>query len=211
MEFATKKQAVAFSGTLSTPSKMPGKSWGLEARATCPIGAKLSKVAGSVCASCYASKGKYRFANVINAHTVRLEKTKGDYWQNAMVTMIGTEPFFRWHDSGDLYHYGYLLKIIDVIKTTPKTQHWMPTHQKDFIRRYLKEQGPFPANLTVRLSAAMINGKPPTVEGVATSTVHGKGSPHLGHACTANMRGSTCGNCRKCWNSKIQNISYPQH
>ena len=211
MEFATKKQAVAFSGTLSNPSKMPGKSWGLEARETCPIGAKLSKVAGSVCATCYASKGQYQFKHVKNAHNIRLEKTKREHWQNAMVTMIGNDPFFRWHDSGDLYSYNYLLKIIEIIKATPKTQHWMPTHQKDFIRRYLKEHGTLPDNLTVRLSAAMIDGKPPTVEGVATSTVHGKGSPHLGHACTANRRGGNCGNCRKCWDSKIQNISYPQH
>jgi len=205
----TKKQAVQYSGTLSNPSKMPGKSWGIEARATCPAGAKLAKIPGSVCSKCYAAKGQYQFINVKNAHNVRLEKTKGPHWASAMVTMIGSDRYFRWHDSGDLYSYKYLLKIIQVIKATPGTNHWMPTHQHNFIKRYIRENGPLPANLTVRMGAAMIDGKPP-ITTLPTSSVHKENQP-IGVECGAYKRNGECGSCRKCWNASIKNISYPQH
>jgi hypothetical protein len=62
-----KKQAREITGGLSKPSKMPGPAHNLPAQA-CKTGAKLVKVPGSVCAGCYALKGRYRFKNV-QAHT----------------------------------------------------------------------------------------------------------------------------------------------
>ena len=52
-----KKEAREITGGLSKPSKMPGPAHNLPAQA-CKTGAKLVKVPGSVCAGCYALKGR---------------------------------------------------------------------------------------------------------------------------------------------------------
>ena len=61
--FKTLKEADAIHGGLGKPSKMPGYAYGIPAK-HCKVGAKLHKVPGSVCADCYALKGRYMFANV---------------------------------------------------------------------------------------------------------------------------------------------------
>ena len=65
-----KKEARKITGGLSKPSKMPGPAHNLPAVA-CKTGAKLVKIPGSVCAGCYALKGRYRFNNVQDALTAK--------------------------------------------------------------------------------------------------------------------------------------------
>ena len=67
-----KKEAREITGGLSKPSKMPGPAHNLPAVA-CKTGAKLAQVPGSVCAGCYALKGRYRFNNVQAALQRRLK------------------------------------------------------------------------------------------------------------------------------------------
>jgi hypothetical protein len=80
-----KKQAREITGGLSKPSKMPGPAHNLPAQA-CKTGAKLVKVPGSVCAGCYALKGRYRFKNVQAALNRRLQAFEDPRWVDAMVT-----------------------------------------------------------------------------------------------------------------------------
>ena len=66
----TIKAARAFVGGVSTPSKMPGLSWNISAK-RCKLGSVLrEQIENSVCASCYALKGRYRFRNVIDAQDI---------------------------------------------------------------------------------------------------------------------------------------------
>ena len=209
MKIQTKKQANTIIVSLSNPSKMPGKSYGLKALDSCPTGKKLAKIPGSVCSDCYACKGMYQFPNVGKAQTARINATHDPQWVEAMIVAIGTDPFFRWHDSGDIYSLEYLEKIIQVVKSTPNTKHWLPTREKSIIRAWQKKHGDFPKNIVVRVSATMIDGKLPA--GFAnTSSVH-KDKPGIGVECKAYTRKGKCGSCRKCWNPKIQNVSYPLH
>jgi len=234
VEFKTKKEANNYIGGLSNTSKMPSKSYGLPA-AECNVGSKLRKVCGSVCSNCYAfQRGMYRFDNVTSAQYRRLETITSPLWVAAMVKAIGSDQYFRWHDSGDLMSMAHLLAIVEVCKSTPKTNHWLPTKEKALIKRYLKEYGRFPENLVVRVSAAMVNGKPVSIDGANSSTVH-DGSDYHGSECKAyrtqkngqivainewrNMSASErksidtgyCGDCRACWNHNVDNVSYPQH
>ena len=207
--FKTKREANKVIVSLSNTSKMPGKSYGLKALNSCPTGAKLAKIPGSVCSDCYACKGMYQFPNVQNAQLARIEATHNPQWIKAMITAIGTDPFFRWHDSGDIYSLEYLEKIIEVVKATPNTKHWLPTREKKTIRQYLAKHGEFPKNIVVRVSATMIDGDIP--KGFAnTSSVHDKKQP-IGIECKASTRKGKCGPCRKCWNPKIKNVSYSRH
>jgi hypothetical protein len=205
-----KKQALSIAVSLSKPSKMPCPGYGLPALESCPVGRKLAKIDGSTCGDCYACKGMYQFQNVKNAQAKRMESTNNPRWVDAMVTLIGNNSHFRWHDSGDLYSMEYLQKVLTVCARTPNTIHWIPTREKGLVSRYLKAGGYIPSNVTIRISAALIDKPAASTHGLPTSTVHDKHAP-IGHACPAPKQNGECRDCRACWNKSIQNVSYNRH
>ena len=191
-------------GGLSKPSKMPGYAYNIPATA-CHVGAKLAQVPGSVCHGCYALKGRYRFKTVKDAMTRRLASIDSEAWTATMAADINarTSRFFRWHDSGDIQSLDHLRKIFDVCKLTPDVAHWLPTREAGILSKLGPEQ--VPANLTIRLSATMINGSPPK-SWPLTSTVVTKGA-----SCPAPGQGNACRDCRNCWDKSIKNIAYGLH
>ena len=200
-----KKEAKAITGGLSKPSKMPGPAYNLPAT-QCITGAKLVKIPGSVCHGCYALKGRYRFTNVRMALARRLESLKHPRWVEAMTVLIKGEPWFRWHDSGDLQSAWHLKRIFEVCNKTPETSHWLPTQERKLLQ--FLDPDIIPPNLIIRLS----NAKNDTVPGQAWShwsTVVSK--PRAGHVCPAPEQGNNCGSCRACWNKDINEIQYRLH
>ena len=197
-----KKEARKITGGLSAPNKMPGPSINLPAW-NCKTGVKLQAVKGSVCAGCYAMKGRYRFRNVREAMDRRLQALEHPQWVEAMVTLITGEPWFRWHDSGDIQSLEHLENIFRVCRKTPETQHWMPTREAQFIKRLKVNQ--VPRNLIIRMSSHMIDQGPvsfwPWTSTVVTS----------GKSCPAQEQGNQCKNCRACWDRSVKNIAYPKH
>ena len=196
-----KKEARKITGGLSKPSKMPGPAYNLPAW-HCQTGAKLRKIEGTPCFGCYAMKGRYRFSNVRAALERRLESLDHPQWVPAMVQLIKGQPWFRWHDSGDVQSHEHLKKIFEVCRLTPETQHWLPTQE----RQYLPAPEDVPDNLIIRLSAAKVDG----TAGNAwshSSTVVTDGSP----SCPAPTQGGKCRDCRACWNKDIKNVSYGKH
>ena len=142
-------EAKKITGGLSKPVKMPGPAYNLPAY-KCITGAKLAKVPGSVCAGCYALKGRYRFSNVRDALDRRLASLQHPQWVDAMVTLIGKQPYFRWHDSGDIQSAWHLKQIFEVCVRTPGTRHWLPTREVKFLK--LLDPEAVPGNLTIRIS-----------------------------------------------------------
>lgn len=202
------KEARAIAGSLGRPSKMPGRAYGIPAR-FCPIGSRLVKIKGSVCSKCYALKGRYVFKNVLDAQQKRFNSLTDPRWIEAMVTLIRRKksvPYFRWHDSGDIQGLWHLENIACVAMMCPDTQFWIPTREKRFVHQYLDDHGAFPPNLVVRVSGAMIDGKPPAAF-PNTSTVVSKGEP----TCPAPKQEGRCGPCRRCWDPAVGNVSYLQH
>ena len=197
-----KKEARQITGGLRAPNKMPGPSINLPAW-NCKTGVKLQAVKGSVCAGCYAMKGRYRFRNVREAMDKRLAALTDPRWVDAMVTLISGEPFFRWHDSGDIQSLEHLENIFRVCRKTPDTQHWMPTREAQFIKRLKINQ--VPRNLIIRMSSHMIDQGPvsfwPWTSTVVTS----------GKSCPAQEQGNECKDCRQCWDRSVKNIAYPKH
>lgn len=206
----TKKQAVEFTHTLSKTSKMNCHSYGTPAR-LCNVGSKLRKVPGSTCSTCYACKNAYAWSTTQEALEKRYKAlTSNPTWIPAMITMIGKAKWFRWFDSGDIPSMADLHKIMAVIWATPETNHWIPTRELKLIRQYCKENT-LPPNVTIRVSAAMIDGQAPTVPaGVQTSTVHKEKSAQ-GFLCRAPHQNNECRECRACWDNEIDNISYSAH
>ena len=210
-KFKTIKQALEFVGGLSSPSKMPCFSYGISAK-LCQTGSKLVDVVGSTCADCYALKGFYADwnTNLHKAHQKRYEALQSPDWVSAMVFLINKKgmDYFRWHDSGDLQSFQHLLNLVTIAEACPGTSFWLPTREKKYVNQYQKAFGEFPANLTVRVSATMVDD----VAGdyANTSTVHQDKAP-IGLACKAPDQEGKCGECRACWDKSVVNVSYAKH
>lgn len=203
------KLAKHVAGSLGKPSKMPGHTYGISAK-LCNVGAKLAKIPGSVCNGCYALKANYQYPSVAKAHAKRAEAINSISWVDSMIKLIDNtgDQYFRFHDSGDLQSLQHLLDIVRIAEALPGVSFWVPTKEKGLINQYLDNFGDFPANLCVRVSAAMIDGK--HLDFANTSTVHSEKAPQ-GFTCKAPMQENKCMDCRACWDKSIKNVSYRKH
>lgn len=223
MHTLTNKQAIAITGGLSKPSKMPGSSFGLPT-AACRAGFELAKIPGTICADCYATKNFYNMyhATIEPVQHARLAAVElaiaspeyRDAFIRAMATLIGEDEYFRWHDAGDLQSADHLGLIADVARATPDTRHWLPTREPGMVKEFLAAGGTIPDNLIVRISAtfpdrpAIIPASLQGIPGIDASHVHKDKSP-IARACPAQSQGNACGSCRACWHAGA--VSYPAH
>ena len=212
----TKKQAISINGGLTATSKMPCKSYSLPTIA-CNVGYQMAQVKGSICSACYANKGFYKMYenNILPVQMARLDSIVDPDWVSSMVSSIGTDSYFRWHDSGDLQNMDHFEKIVQVCLETPNCAHWLPTREYKLIGDYIKSGKAIPSNLTVRLSA-MYPDIPVTIpkalqgiKGITSSNVHTHGKEVTGSACTAPSQNGECRDCRKCWTDTP--VSYALH
>jgi hypothetical protein len=142
------------------------------------------------------------------AQARRLATLTRDDWTASMVRAINKDELFSLaRFSGDIQSAEHFAKIVEVARLTPNTLHWLPTREAAIVAAYT---GDIPANLIVRVSAAMIDGPAPK-RFAHTSTVHSKTIPLNSHICPAPQQGNMCGDCRACWSRDVQNISYHQH
>lgn len=213
----TMPEAVRIAGTLSEPNKMPGYAYGISAL-NCKLGNRLKQIPGSVCSHCYAMRNHYRRDDVLNVHRRRLASIKDPRWVDAMTTMISwaakqRSRYFRWFDSGDLQSMRHLQKIVRIAERLPAVQFWLPTQEYHLVRKYLAKHGSFPSNLTVRLTAHMVD-KPTIHPTLPTSVVHSSHAldPAPGvHYCPAKQQFNHCDDCRACWDPTVKVVAYPLH
>jgi hypothetical protein len=210
----SKAQASVVAGSVTSTSKMPCKSYSLPTVA-CITGFKMSKIAGSICSTCYANKGNYvQYANNIEpAQHARLDSLVDPLWVDAMVAHIGQDSYFRWHDSGDLQGLWHLKKIAQVAQLTPSCMHWLPTREYSIVKQYIAKHGALPKNLIVRLSAMYVDKKvtiPASLQGQANVTVSNvHTSTPIGYECNSPKQGGKCLDCRACWSTEP--VSYKMH
>jgi hypothetical protein len=209
-----KLQAKLVAGSVTSTSKMPCNSYSLPTVA-CITGYKMSKIAGSICSTCYANKGNYvQYANNIEpAQHARLDSLGHELWVSAMVAHIAKDSYFRWHDSGDLQGLWHLEKIAQVAIETPNCMHWLPTREYSMVKQYIDKHGKLPANLIVRLSAMYVDKAvtiPASLQNQANVTVSNvHTSTPIGHECNSPKQGGKCLDCRACWGTKP--VSYKIH
>ena len=195
------KNAVKITGSMTRTTKMPGLSYSLPAW-ECQTGGKLSLVPGTPCFGCYAKKGNYtRYPAIKKAQYYRLNSLGHDSWVTAMVAQVKRQRWFRWHDAGDVQSVDHMNKILEVVRQTPGTQHWLPTQE----RPYLPAPEDVPDNLVIRLSGSKIDGPAPTAW-THTSRVVPKGA-----SCPAPSQGGKCKECRMCWTKSVKHVSYGKH
>jgi hypothetical protein len=227
----TADRANAIIGTdLGAASKMPGRTFGLSAH-DCQTGGKLHDVPDSICSDCYALKGRYIMPGVAQAHARRMEALRealadprrADLWVLAMAARIRStcarQPFFRWHDSGDLQSVEHLRLIVRVAAQTPDVAHWIPTRERGMVRAYVRRYGnprDEAPNLNIRLSDAMRDATSRSlIPGTTSSGSHDRRPAADQHQdvyiCPAPQQGNSCGDCRACWSSAVAHVSYHRH
>jgi hypothetical protein len=141
-------------GGLSSPGKMPCPAWGISV---------LAKQPGTTCSECYALKRNYRRETVQEKLKERYRGLFNLLWTLAMAFLIHhyCDRYFRFFESGDLQEVNHLKNIVTIAEAETDVKIWMPTREIETVRAVLKEIVEFPENLTVRVSASKIDGKPP--------------------------------------------------
>ena len=214
------QEAKGIAHTLSSPSKMPGKGYGLSAH-DCNVGRRLAKIKGSVCHGCYALRGAYTWDSAKQAHEKRTKSLREPKWVAAMSKLVARQEYFRWHDSGDLQGVWHLEKIVQVAKNCPDTKFWLPTKEYKVVADWLKANPEgFPKNLFVKLSLYMndvykkargILSKHCSWTGSHTATTNVPEDFNVCKVSNPEIKKASCDtyNCRKCWTN--ENVSYYVH
>lgn len=241
MHKVTDGELLAAIGGLSSPDKMPCKSWSIPA-IYCELGSKLAKLPGTTCSGCYALKGMYvAMPNVKAAMQRRYEilqramadPVQGLAFVEAFAELLRRKAkrtrarlakghvvsddgrYFRWHDSGDLQSVRHLELIVAIADAVPEVSFWLPTREAGKVKAYIEAFGPLPPNLTVRLSVPRMDDGPSDglrSLGLPLSGVHAKRTPAEGFVeCGAYRNDGYCGDCRVCWTPTIEGVSYPKH
>ena len=220
----SKAVAQSICGSTTQTSKMPCKSSSLPTE-SCITGYQMAQIEGSICSQCYADKGFYNvYQNTIKpAQFARLDavwqamddKNQAKLWISGMAALIGSDHFFRWHDSGDLQGLEHLELIAAVCDATPNCRHWLPTREYAIVKEYIAKHGALHSNLVIRLSA-MYPDKPvkipsslQSIKGITSSNVHSSGAQIHGSRCIAPDNDGSCGDCRVCWTDAV--VSYEIH
>jgi hypothetical protein len=205
---------------LSYPSKMPGLAFGIPAK-HCLRGSKLAQIPGTVCHECYAKHGRYAFDRTQFAQERRFMawiERDHDKWIEAMAKLISglRTPWFRWFDSGDLQGPEMLEAMLEVTRRVSKVHFWMPTREIKIVRGVVA-----PENLVIRASADKIDGRAPrgfgNVSTVSSETDMPKwrklveSSNSTRSYCPAPLQNNACGECRKCWDRTVHNVTYKRH
>jgi protein gp37 len=60
--------------------------------------------------------------------------------------------YFRWHDSGDLFHAEYAKAVFEVCRRTPEVLHWLPTRMGALLARLVRSGEKLPPNLAIQVS-----------------------------------------------------------
>lgn len=210
--FTTTAQAEAICGTLSNPSKMPCYGYSIPAK-HCITGGKLHGVKNSICSICYALKGRYVFPNVLAAMERRFKSLHDVLWEQAITFLIRKREksgYFRWHDSGDIQSEKHLDLICRVARNLPDITFWLPTREYSIVSQYM-ENNSIPDNLTIRLSAFMIDGEPPTAIAKRLNLVVSGVSDKQGFDCPSSKQNGKCMDCRACWEKENFLINYKRH
>ena len=198
---------------LSATSKLNAKSWSLNAGQTCPGSIDpATKDVLPVCSGCYAKGGNYRFSNVVNPRNFNQADWKRSDFVSDMVSALKTERFFRWFDSGDIYHPALAFKIYLICQQTPWVSHWIPTKSYTIpkIRAVLDRIAALP-NVALRFSSPNVNGD--FVPGLHGSVVipHDTFETSADIVCGAYTRGGKCGDCFACYDKNVNVVAYVAH
>lgn len=198
---------------ISKTSKLDGIfSWSLQAIDTCPGSIASPGELVDACKGCYATTGNYVFANVKAPRLHNQTDWQRLEWVDDMVKALDSQRYFRWFDSGDMYHIGLAEKMLEVMQRTPWVKHWLPTRMHKFpkFRNVIQKMQALP-NVMVRPSSDSITGD--YIKGLHGSVIvpDPESLPDGVKLCEAYQHDGKCNGCRACYSKDVPVIAYPAH
>jgi hypothetical protein len=132
------------------------------------------------------------------------------------------DPYFRWHDSGDLQSDEHFTKICEIAERLPHILFWLPTQERAIVKHVARTRA-IPKNLVVRFSDPLVGMEGnKSVGGYLTSGVAPRRLAEKWHLyvaqgtsdtwyCPAHLQGNECGHCRRCWDPQVEKVIYLEH
>ena len=197
-----------------TNAKLGGKipSINLPAGKTCRADAPCQK-------GCYAKKGTFIYPNAKESlanNLLNYIMEPENYFQQIINYLNDNDicfRFFRWHASGDIVDYNYLLGIIEVAKAVPQTRFLCFTKKFNLVNKYLDKGFKIPQNLNIVFSAwdnvfKVENPYNLPVTYVSFNNPERNADiPQNAFKCTGD-----CSTCKICWNlASGQSTVFHQH
>lgn len=206
---------------LSKTSKLGTYSWSLQALNTCPASIGTDGTLVDACKGCYATRGRYNYPRVKAPRAFNDWAWKQDSFVDDFVKALEDVSYFRWFDSGDMYHIELARKILQIMDRTPDTKHWVPTRMHKFSKFHnVLNAMNMLDNVVVRLSSDSIMGEivdiPIKLDIETTSTIIPEGfiqgfKSEGFFVCNAPMQNGKCLDCRACYDKDVQTIAYIGH
>ena len=160
---------------------------------------------------CYAVRDARRFHNTVipsagkNTVIMRHDMDKG-FKQVKEKLVKKKAQVLRWHSSGEIMNYNYLLHMVKLAVELPNIQFYFYTKRFAFIDKYLKECGDLPENLVCNISEWKGNTKGYNFEGLNRFVYDDGTDPEmekLVHCPAVNKEGHktgvTCDQCKRCF------------
>ena len=175
---------------------------------TCPAGVPCNK-------KCYACKICRLRATVRAAYDRNLEILSTDpeaYWLDVR-RAVKMSAYFRFHVSGDIPHYDYLLHMVETAKNAPHCQILCFTKRYEWINMFINENGALPENLHMIFSEWGDSWTVPNPHKLPTSRVIFKGEavPDGVKVCGGNCYECACRGVG-CWELKSgETIAFFEH
>ena len=169
--------------------------------------------------SCYATKGRFRFPNVVRTLRDNYEEyisNPSKYFrdvQNAINNGMISYSYFRWHASGDIIDTPYFHGMIEIAHRLPNTSFLAFTKKFEIINQYISDGGVIPDNLHIVFSAWGASLEVPNPYSMPVAHVRfsdeneNTAIPEDAEECLGN-----CQECLRCWNIRSgQSVVFVLH
>ena len=160
---------------------------------------------------CYAVNDARRFHNTVipsvgkNTVVMRHDMDKG-FKQIKEQLLKNKASVLRWHSSGEIMNYNYLLHMIKLAVELPDVKFYFYTKRFGFIEQYVQDHGAFPENLVCNISEWNGNTKGYNLNGLNKFVYDDGSDPEISKMihCPAvdkkgHKTGVTCGQCGRCF------------
>lgn len=168
---------------------------------------------------CYAYRQTRQYHNTVipsvGKNTVIMRHSLDDFFSQLKDFLIQENAHvLRYHSSGEIESYEYLIKMVQLAKELPEIKFYFYTKRFNFLDRYLKEYQKFPDNLICNVSEWNGNTKGYDLHGLNKFIYDDGSDPNLKnlHHCPAvdkngHRTGINCDQCKKCFSKNDGHIT----
>ena len=160
---------------------------------------------------CYAVNDARRFHNTcipsLGKNTVIMRNNLDNGFKQLRQEIVAKKvKVLRWHSSGEIMSYDYLLRMVDIARDFPDMKCYVYTKRFAWVEQYLKENGMFPDNFICNISEWKGNTDGYSLDGLNRFVYDDGTDPKLEKVChcpavkkDGTRTNVTCDICQRCF------------